>query len=83
MKRKQRYEYDVIEVKPPHYGCVEASTIDNVVDDFAKDGWELKFMCLNNKSGGVMLTFERYHDEYRAYNDEIKDFLKDKKSKFK
>jgi len=47
----------------------------NTLQSYAEDGWRLKTDLRVNDE--VMLIFERYHDDFEKYTDEILDYMKD------
>lgn len=70
----QIYEYKVTKAKYLHYEF--EIDIQRLLDEYAKDGWQLKnIIPKEGKYEETVFIFERYHPEYKTYNNAIVDYI--------
>lgn len=51
-----------------------AASLEHVLEHFAKDGFQMKYIIEHNH--GVIVVVEAFSDEYEHYNKELNEYMK-------
>ncbi len=75
----QIYEYKV--TKASCYNYEYETNFQSLLDKYAKEGWKLKSTIIVNESSlqETIFIFERYHPDYKSYNDELIKYVTEAK----
>lgn len=75
---EQIYEYTVVRATSHNYEYEK--NFQATLDKFSKEGWMLKSTIYKpDHLSDTLFIFERYHPDYKAYNDEIVKYVTEAK----